>query len=271
MTVVPREVRHLLGKAIHRYGLIQDGDRIAVAVSGGKDSLLLLWLLRERLKWIPAKYELTAVHVDPGFDRQTSEILKAYFQQEGVEHRIIRTDHGLRAHAADNRENPCFLCSRLRRQVLFKTAREAGCNKLALGHHQDDFVETFLINILYGGQVAGIVPRQSFFGGEMIVIRPLALLPEHAIERLARRLELPVTRNACPSAHRGKRLEVRRLLEALYSSNSKVRGNIFHAMSNVNVEYLPPPPGPDGLGTANLREAWLKSPGGFPPARGGTD
>lgn len=262
---INREVRHLLGKAIHHYRLVEDGDRIAVAVSGGKDSLLLLWLLRERLKWIPARYDLLAVHVDPGFDSRASEILKGYFEQEGFEHRIIHTDHGLRAHSTENRENPCFLCSRLRRKVLFETAREAGCGKLALGHHQDDLIETFMINMLYGGQMAGIVPRQPFFGGEMVVIRPLVLLPARKVEQLARRLRLPVTHNACPSADRGKRLEVRRMLEALYDSNAKIRGNIFHAMSNVNLEYLPPPIDASGHGAANLMQVWLDKaclPGG---------
>jgi len=268
---VNREVRHLLGKAIHHYRLIDDGDRIAVAVSGGKDSLLLLWLLRERLKWIPARYELLAVHVDPGFDSRASEILQGYFEQEGFEYRIIHTDHGPRAHSAENRENPCFLCSRLRRKVLFEAAREAGCAKLALGHHQDDLIETFMINMLYGGQMAGIVPRQPFFGGEMFVIRPLALVPARKVEQLARRLKLPVTHNACPSAARGKRLEVRRMLEALCSSNGKIRGNIFHAMSNVNLEYLPPPTDASGRGAANLMEVWLDKtclPGGGRAASG---
>ncbi|MCU0589035.1 MAG: tRNA 2-thiocytidine(32) synthetase TtcA [Syntrophobacteraceae bacterium] len=259
--VLGRETRHLLGKAIHHYRLIEDGDRIAVAVSGGKDSLLLLWLLRERLKWIPARYTLVAVHVDPGFGGGASEALRDFFHREGFEHRIIQTDHGPRAHSEENRENPCFLCSRLRRRVLFETAREMGCGKIALGHHQDDLIETFMINMLYGGQMAGIVPRQPFFGGKLIVIRPLALLAGRKVEQLARRLDLPVTASACPSASTGKRIEVRRTLEALYASNAKVRGNIFHAMSSVNLEYLPPPLHPSGRGAGSLLDLWLRQAG----------
>jgi tRNA 2-thiocytidine biosynthesis protein TtcA len=258
MAVINRETRHLLGKAIHHYRLIEDGDRIAVAVSGGKDSLLLLWLLRERWNWIPARYDLLAVHVDPGFDSQAPDTLREFFEREGFEHKIIRTDHGPRAHTEENRENPCFLCSRLRRRVLFETAREAGCSKIALGHNQDDLIETFFINILYGGQLAGIVPRQPFFGGKLVVIRPLALLPARKVEQLAKRLELPVTLNTCPSADRSKRREVRRMLDALYSSNAKVRGNIFHAMSNVNPEYLPPPLDASGRKGGNLLDVWLE-------------
>jgi tRNA 2-thiocytidine biosynthesis protein TtcA len=258
MTVVNRELRHLLGKAIHHYRLIEDGDRIAVAVSGGKDSLVLLWLLRERLSWIPVHYDLVAIHVDPGFDRQSSNTLQEYFESQGFAYRIIHTDHGLRAHSDENRENPCFLCSRLRRKTLFKTARDLGCVKLALGHNQDDFLETFFINILYGGQVAGILPRQPFFGGQTVVIRPLALLPSNNIERFARHLQLPVVVNACPTAGVSKRQKIRAMLETLYDSNSKVRGNILHAMSHVNLEYLPPPLGSAGDGCANLLDVWSR-------------
>jgi tRNA 2-thiocytidine biosynthesis protein TtcA len=258
MTILNRETRHLLGKAIHHYRQIEDGDRIAVAVSGGKDSLVLLWLLRERLQWIPAHYELIAIHVDPGFDDRTSDALRNFLAGERFQYRILHTDHGLRAHSPENRENPCFLCSRLRRKSLFETARELGCNKLALGHNQDDFLETFFINIFYGGQVASIVPRQPFFGGEMIVIRPLALMPASKVSNLARRLQLPVLPNACPSAGRNRRQEVRTMLEQLYSSNSKVRGNIFHALSHVNLEYLPPPLDAAGKDRGNLLEVWRR-------------
>jgi tRNA 2-thiocytidine biosynthesis protein TtcA len=241
MAFIEREVRRLLGKACHTYRLIEDGDRIAVAVSGGKDSLLLLWLLRERLRRVPIRYELIAVHVDPGFDEATAERLESFFRREGFQHEIIRTDYGVRAHGPENRENPCFLCARLRRTALFTKAREVNCRKIAFGHNQDDFIETFLINICYGSQVAGMVPKQAFFGGEITVIRPLALVPASKVQRLSGKIGLPVVPNPCPSALRNKRQEVRSLLDALCSKNSKVRGNIFHAMSHVNLEYLPPP------------------------------
>jgi tRNA 2-thiocytidine biosynthesis protein TtcA len=240
MASIEREVRRLVGKAISRYDLIHDGDRIAVAVSGGKDSLLLLWLLRERLQRIPIRYNLIAVHVDPGFDAAADQ-LEAFFVKEGFAHHIIRTDHGLRAHGPENRENPCFLCARLRRATLFRKARELDCRKIALGHNQDDLIETLFINICYGGQVATMVPKQPFFGGAVTVIRPLALIPAANAERLCRRLGLPVIGNACPSACTNKRQELRELLEPLFKKNPKVRGNIFHAMSHVNLEYLPPP------------------------------
>jgi tRNA 2-thiocytidine biosynthesis protein TtcA len=241
MAYIDQEVRRLVGKALHHYQLIEDKDKIAVAVSGGKDSLLLLWLLRERLRRVPISYELVAVHVDPGFDTESADRLEAFFQKEGFRYEIIRTDHGLKAHSAENRENPCFLCARLRRTSLFKKAHELGCFKIAFGHNQDDFIETFFINICYGAQVAGILPKQPFFGGEMTIIRPLALVPAAKVLRLSRRLDLPIIANCCPSAQNNKRQEIRTLLDTLFRKNPKVRGNIFHAMSHVNLEYLPPP------------------------------
>ncbi|GLI34717.1 ATP-binding protein [Desulforhabdus amnigena] len=241
MAFIDQEVRRLVGKAIHHYGLIEDGETIVVAVSGGKDSMLLLWLLRERLSRLPIRYDLVAVHVDPGFETESAGLLEDYFKREGFRHEIIRTDHGVKAHGPENRENPCFLCARLRRTTLFKKAHELGCRKLAFGHNQDDFIETFFINICYGAQVAAMLPKQEFFNGEVTVIRPLALVPAEKVERLSRRLNIPVIRNGCPSSNKNKRMEIRTLLDSLYRKSPKVRGNVFHAMSHVNLAYLPPP------------------------------
>jgi tRNA 2-thiocytidine biosynthesis protein TtcA len=251
MAFVDQEVRRLLGKAIHHYGLIENGDKIAVGVSGGKDSMLLLWLLRERLRRIPIDYELFVVHVDPGFDTESADLLEIFLKREDFRYEIIRTDHGPRAHGPENRENPCFLCSRLRRSALFKEARGLGCSKIALGHNQDDMIETFFLNICYGAQVAGMLPKQEFFGGEITVIRPLALVPAQSILRMCKNLNLPIVQSRCPSSANNRRTEIRAVLDGLIRRNSKVRGNIYHAMSNINFEYLPkglPARGKRGLG-----------------------
>jgi tRNA 2-thiocytidine biosynthesis protein TtcA len=241
MAYIDKEVRRLVGKAIHHYDLIRDGDRIAVAVSGGKDSMVLLWLLRERLRRIPIHYDLVAVHVDLGFDPRPAAELEAFFESEGFDYRILRTDYGVKAHSPENREKPCFLCARRRRAAIFREARSLGCSKVAFAHNQDDFIETFFINVCYGAQAAAIVPKQPFFGGLITVIRPLALVDSQKVARLARNLDLPVVENPCPSAGKSARTEIRDFLFSLYRKNRKVRGNIFHALSNVNPEYLPPP------------------------------
>ncbi|MEJ5299720.1 MAG: ATP-binding protein [Thermodesulforhabdaceae bacterium] len=235
------EIKHLFGKAVHGYGLIDDGDRIAVAFSGGKDSMLLLYMLKERLSYIPIRYELFAVYVDLGFDPEMPNIVETMLKDSSIPYEIIRTDFGTKAHSKENRENPCFLCSRLRRMMLFRAAWNRGCNKIAFGHNQDDIIETFFLNVCYSGQISTMLPRQEFFGGELVVIRPLVLMPAQKIERFVKEKGLPSVANPCPSASKGRRALIKELLGNLYRTNSKIRGNIFRAMSNVNLEYLPPP------------------------------
>ena len=137
-----------MGKALRRYDMIADGDRILVGLSGGKDSLTLMWMLNERRSRIPINYELFAVHIDPGFKKSFSKSLQSYCNKIGFPLRVERTDYGVLAHSSLNRENPCFLCSRLRRKRLFEIADELGCSKPALGHNKDDIIETLFLNIL---------------------------------------------------------------------------------------------------------------------------
>ncbi|MEJ2365470.1 MAG: ATP-binding protein [Deltaproteobacteria bacterium] len=234
-----KKVRRLVGRAVQRYGLIRAEDRILVAVSGGVDSTSLLWLLHSRLNRIPIAYKLFAVHVDLGFEGEDYTPVQRWIESLKVPHRIINSDFGPRAHSAENSENPCFLCSRLRRTVFFKEAKRLKCNKIAFGHNLDDLIETFLINIFYGSQVSTMLPRQPFFGGEITVIRPLSLVDSATIRRFHRTLDIALTVNPCPSKNTGKRQEIREILQGLYRKNRKIRGNILSAMHNVNLEYLP--------------------------------
>ena len=234
-----RKVRRLLGRAIERYGLVGAEDRILVALSGGVDSISLLWLLRERLRRIPIGYKLYAVHVDLGFREDCYSPVRKWVQSLEIPHRTVRSEFGPKAHSPENRENPCFLCARLRRTALFREARRLGCNKIAFGHNLDDLIETFFLNIIYGSQVATMLPRQSFFGGEVVVIRPLSLLDAGAIRAFHKIQNLPLAKNPCPSKNTGKRQEIREILESLYHKNRKIRGNILAAMHNINLEYLP--------------------------------
>jgi len=229
-----KEIRSLMGKAIHRYGLIQEGDRILVGVSGGKDSLTLLHLLHERGKRVPIHYELMAVYIDLGFDSGRTEILKKFFETKGLPYYIEFTDIGRRANSPENRENPCFLCSWERRKCLFHLAHRFKCNKIALGHHQDDIIETLLLNIFYSAEISTMVPLQALFKGKITLIRPLALLEEKKIERFAREMGLP---------GKTKRKVVKDLIEALSKKNRRVKGNIFSALSNIKLDYMLTPMG----------------------------
>jgi len=227
-----------MGKAIHRFGLIEDGDRILVGVSGGKDSLTLLHLLNERRKRVPIRYELIPVHIDLGFNSGRTEILKEFFESRGLSYQIEFTDIGKRANSSENRENPCFLCSWERRKRLFYLAQHFKCNKIALGHHKDDIIETFLLNIFYSAEISTMLPLQALFKGKITLIRPLALIEEKKIERFAKEMSLPFGSGGCPVSGKTKRKEVKELIEALEKKNRKIRGNIFRSLSNIKMEYL---------------------------------
>jgi tRNA 2-thiocytidine biosynthesis protein TtcA len=219
--------------------MISDGDRILVGLSGGKDSFTLLWVLNERLKRIPINYTLYSVHIDLGFDRKLSESLSEYCSRIGLELRVEHTDYGIFAHSSENRENPCFLCSRLRRKRLFEIADELGCNKVALGHNKDDIIETLFMNICYAGEISSMMPSQSFFQGKFKLIRPLAFIDGDVIKRFADEKDWPQFLNPCPSTNTSKRQEIKKILKQLYRNNKKVKGNIFRAMHHIKMDYMP--------------------------------
>ena len=218
--------------------MMDDGDRILVGVSGGKDSMALLWSLAERQHRVPVAYELFPVYVDPGFDGGFAEDLRRQCRDIGLDLRVEYTDYGPLAHSSHNRENPCFLCARLRRKRLFEIAHELGCRKVALGHNKDDIIETFFMNICYAGEVSTMVPAQPFFDGLFTIIRPLAYVEEDLIRRFIRQKGLQIFQNPCPSAGHSKRQEIKDMLQKLYRTNPKIKGNVFRAMHHVKLDYL---------------------------------
>lgn len=233
-----RQVFRGVGKAIDQFDLIEDGDRILVGVSG-IDSLALLWLLRERLSWIPVTYTLKAVYINPGFDEATEEIIGAFLKKESFDFEILKTDIGIKAHDPSARENPCFLCSHERKKRLFLLAREGNFQKIALGHHVDDINATLFINIIYGGSISTMLPKQPLFGGRVTIIRPLALAYKEQIKSLAESLNIPLIVNPCPSSQNSQRKHINEFLGSCYRKDQRIRYNIFHAMSNIHRDYLP--------------------------------
>lgn len=227
-----------MGRTIHRYRQIEEGDRIGVAVSGGVDSLTLLHLLTERSKRVPITYELVALHIHLGFDPEGYRSLEDYLSRRAYRYRIAVTDIGRIAHSRENRENPCWLCSRLRRRRLFEMAHQLGCNKVALAHTRDDIIETLLLNMFYSGEMSTMVPFLPLFGGVLCIIRPFALLPKEKILRLAKNIGLPAWENSCPSITRSKRWEIREMLRAMAANNPKITGNILRSLKNIRRDYL---------------------------------
>ena len=233
-----KALNRAVGKAVHRYDMLQDGDRILVAVSGGADSLTMMWMLTDRLPRIPVNFELCPVHIDPGFAGGFSKALEDYCTDAGYSLRVEHTQYGVLGQSSVNRENPCFICARQRRKRLFEIAAELGCNKLALGHNKDDIIETLFLNMCYAGEISTMVPSQTMFKKRFRIIRPLAFADGQLIRDFARELGFPKFVNPCPSAGNSKRQEIKTLLNRLYNSNPKIKGNIFRAMSRVKNAYL---------------------------------
>ena len=239
MPYAAKEIIRLTGRAIHDYRMIEAGDRVAVGLSGGKDSLILLRHLASRQERVPVDYTLIAVHLDMGYeDDRQRRLLEDYVVSLGVTSHFEITDFAPRAHSPENRENPCFLCARRRRQRLFEIAREYDCTKIALGHHRDDLIETLLMNIVYSGAIATMMPAQEFFGGLLTIIRPLCMVPEDIVRKVAEESFLPLVVNGCPSQERSKRKEIKEIIASLARKNDKVKGNIFRSLSNYRTDYL---------------------------------
>jgi len=239
-TKLYHHLKKLLEQTIADYGMIAAGDKVLVAVSGGMDSLVLLELLATPMVFTPP-FSLLAVNIDMGFapEKGNQERLAAHLRERGYPCIMERSDIGPLAHSSYNRKNPCFLCSRLRRKRLFELAAAEGCTKIALAHHRDDIIETLLINIFYGREIATMVPRQTIFGGALHIIRPLAYIEEHLIKKYGRQQALPAVANLCPTSGASRRTIVKNIITELEKDNGKVRNNIWRAMEHVKPDYLP--------------------------------
>jgi tRNA 2-thiocytidine biosynthesis protein TtcA len=231
-------MNHALGKAIHDWDMIRENDRILVGLSGGKDSQVLLNRLYSLQKRAPVSFELVPVHIDVGFEGSFSKELAAFINKKYGPLQIEYTQYGVLAHSDKNLENPCFLCSRLRRTRLFELAREHECKKIALGHNKDDIIETLFINIFYAGKIGTMKPRQAFFNHTLDIIRPLSYVDKNDISAFCKVSGLPEFMNTCPSANQTKRSEIRQMLETMYKYNKNIKGNIFRAMGNIASDYL---------------------------------
>lgn len=225
-----------VGKAIWDYGMLRDGDRVLIAVSGGKDSLSLLKILKERRRFVPLKYELIACFVDMGFSWINYDPLIKFFENEAVEYVITRPTTSWR-----NGEEAfdCFWCSWNRRKALFQVAEDYGCSKIALGHHLDDIVETMLLNLFFNGEISTMNPNQEMFQGKLAIIRPLAYVEEAELDKLSKILELPVVKTQCPNKDTSRRALMKRIIKEIRSINPDVKKNIFRSLKRIKREYLP--------------------------------
>lgn len=239
-------LKRLIGRAIHRYQMLEEGDRVLLALSGGEDSLVLLRFLAEWRRKTPFPWDLLAVHIDLGFSQETDHQEKIqrmadYCASLAVPFRLEKTNYGPMAlEAKEKKVSACFVCSWHRRKHLFRLAGEEGFRKIAFGHHKDDLIVTFFLNMCYHGELSTLLPRQEMFQGKLYLIRPLVFVDKGLISAFAQKEGLPVFENPCPLSKETRRVKMEKFLEEkLYPENPKFKGNIFHAIFNCRPDYLP--------------------------------
>ena len=228
------------GKAIADYNMIEHGDTVLVCVSGGKDSYTLLSVLMALRERAPIDFRLIAMNLDqkqPGFP---ADILPGYFEKIGVEYRIIEADtYSVVKEKIPEGKTTCSLCSRLRRGIIYRTAKELGANKIALGHHRDDMVHTLFLNLLFGGKIKAMPPKLITDDGAHVVIRPLAYCAEADIARFARGMEYPIIPcNLCGSQENMQRQKIREMMQDWDRRYPGRTEAVFTALQNVVPSHL---------------------------------
>ncbi len=236
-----KKLRHGVGKAIGDFGLIESGDRIAVAVSGGKDSYTLLLVLDDLRKRAPVPFELIAVNIDSGYPGYRTDVIEDFFRTNNFAYQMVPSEHYA---IIQEKRRPgssyCSICSRLKRGELYGAARALGCNKLALGHHQDDFIETLLLNQFFVGSLKSMAASMLADNGIITVIRPLVYLAEEDIIAFSQLVELPVVCCCCPVCGTAdlQRKRMKRLLTELQADIPHIKNSMLKALSNVHPRHL---------------------------------
>ncbi len=230
-----------VGRAIQEFRLIEDGDRILCAMSGGKDSYAMLRLLEHLRRRAPIRFELVAVTVDQGYRGFRAEVLERYFKEQGYAYHIERTNI---AEVIDDTmplgDTHCSMCARLRRGVLYRLAPDLGCNKIALGHHADDLLETLLMSQFFNGEICSMPPILRARDGRNTVIRPLCYVWEQEIVRFTAEEGFPVIGCACPACGdlSLKRKQMKILLQRLEAEHAGIKASLLKALSNVRTRHL---------------------------------
>lgn len=236
-----KKLCRIAGETVVKYGLIADGDRILVGVSGGKDSLMLLHLLEHLNSVAPVDFTFEAVTFDPGFPEFAAESSAAYCREHNWRHHIISLDINAIVEEKSFTRSPCVLCSRLRRGKLYGMARELGCGKLALGQHLDDIISSMLISLCRGQGITTMAPRVEPDNAEHpVIIRPLALVPEELIIECAGEFEFPSAGNCRykEQLEAGDRVYFKQLISDLSRRIPDLRSNIAHSLTRVELEHL---------------------------------
>lgn len=231
-------IRKKIGRAINTYSLIGSDDRVLVALSGGKDSLVLLDAVTARLSCLPIRYDVIAAHVD---NRELPVSVSIDYLQEFCDARNVPLVVKKISPGIDFSRDTCacYACSMHRRRVLFDLMKETQCTRLAFGHHMDDIVETLMMNMVLNGKFSTMPLSLPVFGGQFDIIRPLGLLSEDEVLRYARIMDFRTGVGACPFGEKSKRAEMKKIIGQLENISKNARRNVFRSASNVADEYLP--------------------------------
>lgn len=234
-------MKRLTGQAVGEFNLIEQGDRIAVAVSGGKDSYALLHLLHQLRRRAPINFELIAVNVDAGFPGYRKDVLEQYIRD--CDYPVHMEQTNCREIIDEKRHSGssyCAFCARLRRGVLYSTMDKLGCNKLALGHHLDDFIETLLLNQFYTGTLGAMSPKMLADNERHTVIRPMVYVEEPDVAKFAQQNEFPIIDCGCPlmAQEDQKRQRMKRLIAELHKENRHLKRSMIRALANVKPRHL---------------------------------
>lgn len=227
-----------LKQAIEKYALVQDDDKVLIGLSGGKDSMALVELLGRRMRIFRPRFRALAVHVVmKNIPYQGDlKLLEKHCSEFGIPFLLRETQFDA---STDKRKSPCFLCSWHRRKVLFETAKAEACNKIALGHHRDDILETLLVNMFFQGSIQSIPPLLRMDKFEQTLIRPLCLISEPELEQWAELRQYPSLLKQCPYEKSSYRPEIRKLIESMEKLNPQARNSLWASMQHIYPDYLP--------------------------------
>ncbi len=244
---IPPRIRRFVktvGRGINEFQMIGEGDSVLLGISGGKDSLAMALALSLRRRWLPIKYNLHAVQIEWAeypLTRESKEQLGAYFDTLEIPFQFLEAHMFPESFRG---KFSCYLCSRNRKRIFFDHINRLGTNKIALGHHLDDIIETTLMNLFYHGSFGTMMPVQDFFGGKTQIIRPMCRVTDATVRNISAFLDLPVVSINCPHKDTTIRTDMKLIIQSLAHKNKHVRENIYRAPWNILTDYLPGPQKP---------------------------
>lgn len=226
-------------KAVDEYQMIQEGDHIAVGISGGKDSLTLLYALHGLKRFYPNKFELSAITVDLGYEEFNLDPIHKLCEEMGVPYKVVKTDIARILFEERKESNPCSLCAKMRKGALNDAVKEMGCNKVAYAHHKDDIIETMLLSLIFEGRFHSFSPKTYLDRMDLTVIRPIMFVDEADVIGFRNKYELPVVKSKCPVDGYTKRQYAKELVKQLNTEHPGAKNRMFTAILNGNISGWP--------------------------------